>query len=292
MSQKQIVIIGGGHNGLVAAAYLARAGHTVTILESRHQVGGAASSDTATFPGYTISTASYLVSLFLRNIVVDLGLERFGYKILPREPSSFTPIPGSAKSLLLGNDMAFNQSQIAQFSTRDAAMYPRYERELGEIADWMAQMMTMVPPSGFVPRSMRDIKSLLKLVGHGLRLNPMQMYRLARLLLSDPIKYLDSWFESDVLKATLITDALIGTTKLSGYVLLHHVMGDAGSARGIWGYSRGGMGGISNALATACREYRVEIVSNAHARSIVLDPHSNAVRGVRAYMHDGTHKVR
>jgi len=272
MSSKKIVIIGGGHNGLVAAAYLAKAGHKVTVLESRHQVGGAASTDTDTFPGFKISTASYLNSLFSSQIVRDLDLKRFGYEMLPREPSSFTPVPGSTKSLLLGKDTAFNQAQIAQFSKRDAEMYPRYEHELGKIAEWVAAMMPMIPPSGPLPRKMSDIQSMFAFAHHVLRMiaTPRRMYGLCKLLLTDPVKYLDSWFESDVLKATLITDALIGTTKLSGYVLLHHVMGDAGSARGIWGYMRGSMGGISNALATACKELGVEIICDAHARRITL----------------------
>ena len=266
---KKVVVIGGGHNGLVAAAYLARAGHDVTILELGSQVGGAASTDTTTFPGYKISTASYLNSLFLAQIVKDLQLKRFGYEVLHRNPSSCTPLP-DGRILLLGRDMSFNREQIARFSKHDAEMYPRYEHELGEIADWIAKMMTMVPPSGPWSLSKRDMKSLLKLMRHVLRLNPIQMVRLGKLIWTDPVKYLDSWFESDVLKATLLTDALVGSTKLSGYVLLHHVMGDADGTRGIWGYMRGGMGGISHALTAACTELGVKIVLNAEAEHIIL----------------------
>src|SRR4029077_8149100 len=101
----QIVVIGAGHNGLVATAYLLKAGHKVTVLESRHQIGGAASTDTTTFPGFKISTASYLNSLFLQEIVDELDLKRFGYEMIPRNPSSFTPVPNSPKSLLMGKDM-------------------------------------------------------------------------------------------------------------------------------------------------------------------------------------------
>jgi phytoene dehydrogenase-like protein len=287
MLPKDIVIIGGGHNGLVAAAYLAREGHQVRILEARPQLGGAASTNTTLFPGKKVSEFSYLNSLMLSEIVRDLDLKRFGYEVLLRNPSSFTPCL-HGPSLLLGPDMAFNQAQIAQFSPRDAEMYPLYEEQLGELGEWMAKIMTMIPSSGRWPPKKSDLVSMLRLARHVLRLNPVQMLRLRRLLFTDPVKYLDAkyggWFESDVLIATLITDAMIGATKLSGYVLLHHVMGEAGGARGIWGYSRGGMGGISKALEGACREHGVKFVLNAQAERIVTAKHR--VSGVLASIRD------
>jgi phytoene dehydrogenase-like protein len=276
---KKIVVVGGGHNGLVAAAYLAKAGHEVTVLEARAQVGGAASSDATTFPGFTLSTASYLNSLFLPEIVRDLDLKKYGYEVLPRNPSSFTPLP-DGRSLLLGPDMARCQQEIGRFSVRDAHAYPKYEQALGEIADWMARLMTMTPPN-IPPRNRRDAGNLLSFARHALRLSPRQMYRLGKLLLSDPIDYLDQWFESDVLKATLLTDAMIGATELNGYVLLHHVMGEAGGARGVWGYMRGGMGGISNAILRAAQELGVKVYTNAAVKRITMRG-GNTVSGVRA----------
>ncbi|MBM3261162.1 NAD(P)/FAD-dependent oxidoreductase [Candidatus Kaiserbacteria bacterium] len=283
MASKKIVIIGGGHNGLVAALYLADAGHRVTILESRDRVGGAAYTDTTTFPGFKFSKFSYLNSLMLKEIVEKFELTKYGYKVLPRNPSSHTPLP-DGRGLILGPDMAKNVAEIARFSQKDAVAYPRYEHALGELGKWMSAMMTMTPPSGPLPRHWRDIKSLARLARHIVRLNPLQMWRLARLVLTDPVTYLDSWFESDVLKATLHTDEIIGATNLSGYVLLHHVMGDAGGARGVWGSMRGGMGAISDALAAACKERGVGIFRNTEVLRIDHDPIRNRVRRVVADM--------
>ena len=259
--RKKIVIVGGGHNGLVAAAYLAKAGHEVIVFEKRSVVGGCASSDTTTFPGFTISTASYLNSLFLPQIVRDLDLEQHGYKVYPRNPSSFTPLP-DGRSLLLGSDMAFNQREIAKFSAKDAEAYPKYEAALSGVAAWVAEMMTMTPPN-LPPKNWRDWKNLGAALKHFALCNPLIHARLLRLISMDPVRYLEQWFESDVLKATLLTDALIGTTELSGYVLLHHVMGESGGARGVWAYQKGGMGGLSESLRRAAESYGAQIHCNA-----------------------------
>lgn len=285
MLRKNIVVIGAGHNGLTAAALLGKAGHHVTILEPRYQVGGAACTDTTKRKGFKLSKYSYLVSLMRKKIVEELGLERFGYEVLTRDHSSFTPLPYGQASLLLGRDMAFNQAQIAQFSVHDSIEYPRYEQEMGEIADWMSQMMLMIPPSAPFPRKRSDVVSLLKFARHILCLNPAQMFRLRKLLVTDPVKYLDKkhggWFESDVLIATLLTDSLIGSTELSSLVLLHHLMGGPDGARGSWGYVRGGMGTIAKALAASCKEHGVKIVLGATAEHIVLGK-NNRVSGVSA----------
>ena len=155
MTPIEIAILGGGHNALAAAAYLAMAGHQVQILEKRHQLGGAACTDTTTFPGHKISRYSYLDSLMLSQIVDDLDLRRLGYEVLCRNPSSFTPCP-SGPSLLLGPDMAFNQAQIAQLSPHDAEMYPRYEEQSGGPGEGKADMMTRIAPRGRWPRRISE----------------------------------------------------------------------------------------------------------------------------------------
>ena len=265
--RKKIVIVGGGHNGLVAAAYLAKAGHEVTVFEKRSVVGGCASNDATTFPGFTISKASYLNSLFLPEIVRDLELEKYGYKVFPRSPSSFTPLL-DGRYLMLGPDMEFNRREIAKFSAKDAEAYPKYEVALSGIAEWVAGLMSMTPPN-IPPKNLRDWKNLGLFFRHFGALSPAKLTRLLRLMFTDPVKYLDRWFESDVLKATLLTDVAIGATELSGYVLLHHVMGESGGARGVWAYQKGGMGGISSALRIAAESYGARIVCNAEVVAIV-----------------------
>ncbi|HEY9584994.1 MAG TPA: NAD(P)/FAD-dependent oxidoreductase [Candidatus Paceibacterota bacterium] len=266
--RKKIIIVGAGHNGLVAAAYLAKAGHEVTVFEKRSVVGGCASNDTTTFPGFTISTAAYLNSLFSPEIVCDLELKEYGYEMLPRDPSSFTPLP-DGRYLMLGRDQEFNRREIAKFSVKDALAYPKYEATLSGVAEWVAALMSMTPPN-IPPRTLRDGKHLGAFLVHACKLFPFKVFTLLRLLLSDPVKYLDRWFESDVLKATLLTDALIGATELSGYVLLHHVMGESGGARGVWAYQKGGMGGISNALRAAAERYGAKIFCNEEITKIVI----------------------
>jgi phytoene dehydrogenase-like protein len=276
--RKNVIIIGGGHNGLVTAAYLARAGCRVRVFEKRAVVGGCASSDTTTFPGYTISSASYLNSLFLPEIVRDFDLPQYGYEVLRRDPSSFTPLP-DGRSLLLGPDPEFNKRQIAQFSKRDAMAYAHYEEALGEVAEWVSTLMKMTPPN--IPfQHKRDVANAGAFWKHLRTLSPRQLILLARLCVGNPLRYLDKWFESDVLKATLLTDALIGAVDLNGYVLLHHVMGEAGGARGVWGYMRGGMGSIAQALARAAEHYGAEIYCNTAVERVIVTSADKKVKGV------------
>jgi phytoene dehydrogenase-like protein len=266
-----VIIVGGGHNGLTAAAYLARAGKKVLVLERNAVVGGAAVTGEVG-PGYRVSTASYLISLLLPEVEHELELRKHGYKVLPRNPSSFTPFE-DGRSLLMGADMALNQREIAKFSKRDAEVFPRYEALLNKIADCLEPAMMETPADLLpLPKSWRS-RGLLDRIRHLGRGH--KLYRaLARLgddlpaameiLVGAARPILDRWFESDALKATLATDAIIGTFQPisapgTAYVLLHHVMGRAGGARGVWGYVEGGMGALTQALAKSAQAAGVEI---------------------------------
>ncbi len=280
MTQYDCIIVGGGHNGLVCAAYLARAGWKVLVLERRPLVGGACVTEEI-WPGFRVSTASYVVSLFLPEITRDLELERHGYKVLPRNPSSFTPFD-DGRFLLLGPDQDSNRREIGKFSKKDAEAFPRYEQLLERVAECIEPVLSETPPH-LLPlpdewrhrslldkfgdlRKGRSLYSALKKLGSDLP-------EAIELLTGNARVILDRWFESDQLKATLATDAIIGNFQPvsapgTSYVLLHHVMGSAGGARGVWGYVQGGMGALSEAIATSAREAGVTIRTDAEVRQI------------------------
>lgn len=293
MKKYDCVVIGAGHNGLICAAYLAKAGKSVCVLERRSIIGGCTATEQL-WPGYKVSTASYVVSLLLPDIIRDLKLKENGLSILPRNPSSFTPMK-DGRSLLLGPDTAANQKEISKFSSKDAEAFPKYEQFLTRVAEKIEPMLSRIAPDILpVAKSMRKI-------GFGKKLGDMRsgwnMFKTLGSLAEDmpetielmtgaakPI--LERWFESEVLKATLATDAIIGaflapSTPGSAYVLLHHVMGSAGGARGVWGYVQGGMGQLSESIATTCRQLGVDImtespvqkicVANGKATGVVLD---------------------
>jgi phytoene dehydrogenase-like protein len=279
-------IVGGGHNGLVAAAYLARAGLSVCVLERRELVGGASVTEEIV-PGFKFSRAAYVNSLFRPQIIRDLDLRRHGFAMIPRNPSSFTPL-ADGRSLLLGPDAALNRREIAKFSPRDADALPRYEALLEKAAVFVEPLLDAPPPDvaagGFSERIavMRDLAKL------GLR--ACRLWRdlplVLEIMTAPARRIIERWFESEPLRGTLATDAIIGamaspSTPGSGYVLFHHVMGETDGARGVWGYVRGGMGSLSNAIASAARQAGARIetgravasirVSDGRATGVVLD---------------------
>jgi phytoene dehydrogenase-like protein len=279
------VIIGGGHNGLVCAAYLAKAGRRVCVLERRHVLGGCATTEEL-WPGYRVSTAAYVISLFQMPIIRELRLKEYGLEILPRNPSSFTPLP-DGRSLTLGPDESLVQHEISKFSMRDAVAYPRYNALLERVAHVLEPALSVSAPDPLplpegwrkigMGKRIRDGKKLWGLYG-ALKELGADLPEAVELLTAAARPILERWFESEILKATLATDAIIGaftsiSSPGSAYVLLHHVMGEAGGARGVWGYVRGGMGGLSDSLAKACHDMGVEIRRESPVHAIHTDRH-------------------
>lgn len=275
------MIIGGGHNGLVAAAYLARAGKSVCVVERRGVLGGACVTEEL-WPGYKVSTAAYVVSLLLPEIIRDLRLAHYGLKILPRSPSSFTPLV-DGRSLLLGPEPGLNEREIAKFSSADAAAFPRYEALLERIAKQIEPILMSAPPDALpLPADWRRL-SLAKQARDAAKLWNLRraaadlgrdLPEAIELLVGAARPILERWFQSEPLRATLATDAIIGafgsiSAPGSAYVLLHHVMGQAGGKRGVWGYVQGGMGRLSEAIAQACLDLGVEIRRETEVRRIV-----------------------
>jgi len=273
MTPLDVIVIGAGHNGLVTAAYLARAGLTVQVLECRPVIGGACVTE-ETFPGFKVSTAAYVQSLFQEDIVRDLGLSRFGYEVLARNPSSFTPLP-DGRFLMLGPDPALNRREIAKFSARDALRYPEYEAMLERVAAFVEPTLTRTPPDLLRPGA-ADLFRLLGL-GRSFQRLGSAAAEAVEVLTGAARPILDRWFESPELKGTLATDAVIGamaSPSMAGtaYVLFHHVMGSTDGVRGVWGYVRGGMGGLTQALGGAAEGFGARIRCGAEvARILVRD---------------------
>nr|XP_043615447.1 pyridine nucleotide-disulfide oxidoreductase domain-containing protein 2 [Erigeron canadensis] len=291
------IVIGGGHNGLTAAAYLAQSGLSVAVLERRHVIGGAAVTEEV-IPGFKFSRCSYLQSLLRPSIIRDLELHRHGLKLLKRSPSSFTPCL-DGRYLLLGPDAELNHSEISKFSQRDADAYPRYEKQLEKFCKFMDPLIDSSPPEAHQGVSSFNSRLKHKLqksefwahcLHQSVSMGQQGLVDFMDLLLSPASKVLNNWFESEVLKATLATDAVIGTTASahtpgSGYVLLHHVMGETDGDRGIWSYVEGGMGSVSLAIANAAKEAGASIFTNTVVSNLMVDD-SGTVTGV--VLGDGT----
>ncbi len=265
------IVIGGGHNGLTAAAYLARAGRKVLVLERRHVLGGAAVTEEV-FPGFRFSVASYVVSLLRPEIIRDLDLPRHGLEILPLD-GTFTPMP-NGDHLWRVNDHAKTRREIARHSKVDAEAYDEYGKAMVEMARFVKPILNMTPPD---PMTL-DPRELMKLVFLGRRFHGLagtDRYNQVQLMTMSAVDFLDQWFETDVLKATMSASGIIGTflgvrSPGTAYVLLHHYMGEIDGAFRSWGFARGGTGAISNAIASAARELGAEIRTEAPVAQIRL----------------------
>ncbi|XP_049646367.1 pyridine nucleotide-disulfide oxidoreductase domain-containing protein 2 [Suncus etruscus] len=294
------VVIGAGHNGLVAAAYLQKLGISTVVFERRHVIGGAAVTEEI-IPGFKFSRASYLLSLLRPRIYKDLELKKHGLKIYLRDFYSFTPIleedKGSKvpRSLLLGTDMAENQRQIAQFSQKDAQYFPAYEDFMHRLALAMDPLLDSPPVDleafqrGSILQRLKSLSTLQPLLRAG-RILGAQLPQYYQVLTAPITKVLDQWFESEPLKATLATDAVIGAmlsphTPGSGYVLLHHVMGGLEGVPGAWGYVQGGMGALSDAIAKSATAYGASIFTNKTVATVQVD---SGGRTCGVVLQDGT----
>jgi len=272
-SKFDAIVVGAGHNGLVTAGYLARAGLKVAVFEKQGQVGGCAITDEP-WLGFKVSTLSYVNSLFRPEIISDLRLKDFGFELIPRVPSSFTPFP-DGRTLLLGPDQIQNQKEIACFSPQDALRYPEYEKSLDRLAQIIEPLMTMVPPNLLQP-GLEGLASYgLYTLKHYSNLKD-QWSEMFRLLTGSATDLLNHWFESEALKITLATDAVIGANASpsmpgTAYVLFHHVMGECDGARGVWGYMRSGMGGLTQSLARSCQSLGVEIFTGNGVSEILTE---------------------
>jgi phytoene dehydrogenase-like protein len=265
------IVIGGGHNGLVNAAYLARAGKKVLVLERRHVLGGAAVTEEI-IPGFKFSVCSYVVSLLRPEIIRDLDLPRHGLEILPLD-GTFTPMP-NGDHLWRVNDHGKTMREIRRHSKFDAEAYEEFGKAMLQMCRFVKPILGMVPPD---PTTLNP-KDLFKLLFLGRRFKDLSgedKYNQVQLMTMSAIDFLDQWFETDVLKATMSASGIIGTflgvrSPGTAYVLLHHYMGEIDGAFRAWGFARGGTGAISNAIADAARELGVEIKTQAAIAQILV----------------------
>jgi len=263
------IVVGGGHNGLVTACYLARAKWKVLVLERRYIVGGACVTEEV-FPGFKVSTAAYVNSLFRPEIIRDLHLNDYGFEAIERNPASFSPFL-DGRYLMLGAGLAKDVEEIAKFSRRDAENYPKYEAMLERVASVVEPTLIQVPPNIIHPR-LSELLEAGKMARALQRLGP-GMGEAIEVLTGAARPILDRWFESEELKGTIATDAIIGAFMApsmpgTAYVLFHHVMGETNGKRGVWSYVRGGMGGLTQALARAAEALGVEIRTNTEVAKI------------------------
>jgi phytoene dehydrogenase-like protein len=268
-----VIIIGAGHNGLTHAAYLAKAGKKVLVLERRHLIGGATVTEEL-YPGFKYSVCSYVVSLLRPEVIRELDLARFGLEVIPLD-STFTPLP-DGNYLARWGDHDKTRREIMRHSATDPEAYDQFGKLMHRMAMAVKPLLAMVPPD---PTSLNP-REILKLLGFGRHLRKLGgdlPYELTKLMTMSSADYLDEWFETEALKATMSASGIIGTflgprSPGTAYVLLHHYMGEIDAVFRSWGWSRGGMGGVSGALARAAEHFGAEIRTRAPvARVLVKD---------------------
>jgi phytoene dehydrogenase-like protein len=274
--ERDVVIIGGGHNGLACAGYLAKAGLDVLVLEKRDLVGGAAATEEP-WPGYRVSSASYVVSLMPPQVVRELDLKRFGYGVSIITPDYFVPFPDGT-SLTLWGDVERDAANIARFSERDAAAYVAFDRYFDRVARLLKDLLFVVPPN----MNLRDLPKWAATAGRFRKWSGRDLHETVRLFTMSAADFLDEWFEDERVKGALATQAIIGAwcgpmTPGSAYVLMHHWIGEVDGHAGAWGWVKGGMGGISQAMARAAEAAGAEIRTSAEVDRIAINASGRAV---------------
>src|SRR6185436_13194155 len=264
MKPYDAIIVGGGHNGLVCAAYLARAGRRVLVLERRDRIGGAAVTEEV-FPGFRFSVFSYVVSLLRPEIIRELELPRHGLQILPLE-STLTPLSNGDR-LVQWSDHDQNRAELARHSPRDAEAYDEFGLLLHRMARAVKPLLKIAPPD---PASLHpgELLDMLRVGRYFRELPEKDLHALWKLLTMSAADYLDEWFESEALKGTKSASGIIGTllgprSPGTAYVLLHHYMGELDGVFRAWGFAKGGNGSVSSAIAAAAQAHGVEIRTNA-----------------------------
>ena len=271
------IVIGAGHYGLTTAAYLAKAGKKVLVLERRHVLGGAAVTEEI-YPGFKYTVCSYVVSLLRPEVIRELELPKYDLEIIPLD-STFTPLP-DGDHLLRSGDHAQTRREIARHSTTDAEAYEQYGQLMVQMAMAVKPLLGMIPPDP-TTWNPKDLLGLARVGNHFRGLGEKLLYDLTKLMTASSADFLDEWFETDALKATMSASGIIGTfmgprSPGTAYVLLHHYMGELDGAFRSWGFARGGMGTISRVIADAARHHGAEIKTQAGVDRVL-------VRNGRAY---------
>lgn len=270
MSHKyDAIVIGGGHNGLTAAAYLARGGKKVLVLERRHVLGGAAVTEEI-FPGFKFSVCSYVVSLLKPNIIRDLQLPKFGLELVPLE-STFTPLDGDY--LIRWADHDLTHRELYRHSPRDAEAYDRFGQTMTQIGMAVRPILNTIAPDP-TKLGFSGSRILMDLGRHLRSLGTDTFEQLAKLMTMSSSDYLNEWFEFEPLKATMSASGIIGTfmgpkSPGSAYVMLHHYMGDIDGVFRSWGFQRGGTGAVSMAIARSAEHFGAKIMTEASVSRII-----------------------
>ena len=265
-----VIVVGGGHNGLTCAAYLARAGLDVCVLERRDILGGACVTEEV-WPGQRVSRASYVVSMLQPKIVSELRLHDFGYEAVPLDPS-YATFGTDGRPIFFYYDTARTQAELARYSKKDAAAYPGFEELLERTASFLRPLL-LRPPPALGSKRPGDLLGVLREAGRAAGLGRRDVHELFRVMTMSVGDLLDDWFETEALKGAIASTGVVGVwagprTPGTAYNLLHHELGELNGIPGAWGHVRGGMGGISQALARSAEAHGATIRTGAAVASI------------------------